>query len=52
MRPNETRDAKQPRRWVEIRSIGISMGKVFALKELSAAGAKDKVHTLVFTASP
>lgn len=53
VRPNESQDSKainQPWHWVVIPMIGISMGEIFNLRELSADCAEDGVYEFMFCA--
>ncbi len=52
VRPNETDEANQPWHWVVIPAIGIAMGEIFYLKDLSADCAEDGVYEFLFTAPP
>ncbi len=42
----------QPRHWVVIPAIGISMGEIFYVKELAEDCAQDQVYEFFFSAPP
>lgn len=53
VRPNESKDSKeinQPWHWVVIPMIGISMGEIFNLRELSQDCSEDGVYEFMFCA--
>lgn len=50
VRPNEVPDATQPWHWVVIPMLGITMGEIFNLRELSIDCADDGVYEFLFCA--
>jgi hypothetical protein len=52
VRPNESNEASQPRHWVVISKISISMGEIFYLKGLAEDCAKDGVCEFFFWVPP
>ncbi len=52
VRPNETSEAQQPWHWVVIPAMGLTMGEMFDLTELSADCANDHVYEFFFSGPP
>jgi kynurenine formamidase len=52
VRPNETREVQQPWHWVVIPAMGLTMGEMFYLAELSEDCAQDGVYEFFFTGPP
>lgn len=52
VRPNETKEANQPWHWVVIPAMGLTMGEMFYLKELSEDCAADHVYEFFFCGPP
>ena len=50
VRPNQTIDAAQPWHWIAIPIIGLSVGEIFYLGELSKDCAADKRYEFMFVA--
>ncbi len=50
VRPNQTADAAQPWHWIAIPIIGLSVGEIFYLGELSEDCASDKRYEFMFVA--
>ena len=50
VRPNQTTDAAQPWHWIAIPIIGLSVGEIFYLGELSEDCASDKRYEFMFVA--
>jgi kynurenine formamidase len=48
VRPNNCDDANQPWHWICIPIMGLTMGEIFKLDELSKACAADKVYEFMF----
>ena len=48
VRPNKCDDANQPWHWICIPIMGLTMGEIFKLDELSKACAADKVYDFMF----
>jgi hypothetical protein len=48
VRPNNCDDANQPWHWICIPIMGLTMGEIFKLDELSKACAGDKVYDFMF----
>ena len=52
VRPNETTEANQPWHWVVIPAMGLCMGEIFYLKELSEDCDEDGVYEFFFCGPP
>jgi kynurenine formamidase len=52
VRPNETKEVQQPWHWVVIPAMGLTMGEMFYLAELSEDCAQDGVYEFFFTGPP
>jgi kynurenine formamidase len=50
VRPNQTVDAAQPWHWIAIPMMGLSVGEIFHLAELSKDCADDKCYEFLFVA--
>ena len=52
VRPNETTEVQQPWHWVVIPVMGLTMGEMFYVKELSEDCAADRVYEFFFSGPP
>lgn len=52
VRPNESTEASQPWHWVVIPMMGVSVGEMFYLKDLSSHCAAEGVYEFMFVAPP
>ena len=50
VRPNETKEANQPWHWISIPIMGLTVGEIFYLEELSKDCAGDKRYEFLFVA--
>jgi len=50
VRPNQTEDANQPWHWISIPIMGLTVGEIFDLAELSKDCAEDKRYEFMFVA--
>ncbi len=50
VRPNESKEANQPWHWISIPIMGLSVGEIFYLEELSKDCAADKLYEFLFVA--
>ena len=50
VRPNQTTEAAQPWHWIAIPIIGLTVGEIFDMTELSRDCAEDKIYEFLFVA--